>query len=1161
LHNYHLKNFQKLLYIFVVFIYLSPQYWGQDKYNTVIITDFFQMNFDNKYPFSAVSVIPNTEIITLRGHILSGDEYLVSYTGGYFSLSDSVHIHVSDTVFVTYQAFKVPLQKEYKRRVIVVRYDDRFSDTLRVMQNKTESFTTDAIFGHDLQKSGSISRGFTIGTTRNFSLNSGLHLQLSGRLSDDVEIVVALTDENTPIQPEGNTERLDELDKVFIEVKHPNASGVFGDYDFKGQPGEFGSVDRKLQGLKGEFNYGSSKGTVAVASSKGKFNNNQFAGLDGVQGPYHLNGVNSERDIIIIAGSEKVYFNGEAMKRGERNDYTIDYSNAEISFTPQRLITSASRISVDFEYTDRRYSRSFFGIDFMTGQTGDKFKVKFNYFREGDNQDSPVDISLSDEDKKILALAGNDRLLASKTGIVVALPDSAGQIKGVYSKTDTVISEQPFSFYIYNPGRGLFNVSFSYVGQGKGDYNRESLGNYRFTGISQGSYLPVIFLPMPELKQTGNVSVEVLPFKDVSLNVEFAGSIWNKNRFSEISGKDNSGIAGSISLTVMPQPVKLGDIINLGRAGVSYKDRFIQDRFTAPDRMNEVEFSRNYNVLSGGSPVNEWLREVSITLLPNDKLMVNSMYGYLKRGGDFVSKRFVGEVKLLEKEHYNAGYKLDYAGTRDIGYSGGWYRHSGNVSYSFGRITPAVSFLAEDKKDKINMTDSLIPGSLSYFEASPGIELSDWNNLNFRMQYSFREDSFPVNGIMKKESRSAVQSYEISYRGIQEVSSSLNLTLRNKRYTDIFKRRGEINNETILIRSQSRFNFWQNLISGDLYYESSTQRVARLQRVFVKVQQGTGNYKYLGDINNNGISDQNEFEPAVYDGDYIILTLPTDELFPVIELKLNSRWKVNPGKIFHANTLAGALLSPVTTETVFRVEENSRETDTKKIYLLQFSSFLNDSTTVKGVIFFQHDLFIFENSNELSFRFRFSETKRLTQFSEGSERGYNNEKSVRIRLKMIEEAGNQTDIAQVVDNVVAPQSSNRAGMILVNSLTSDFSYHPVRNVESGFKISVSRSRDALPKNPTVINQNLQMLRLILSFAGTGRFKFEVERNELLVNTSLNYIPFEMTRGNLTGKNYFWRVNFEYRLTANLQSSVAYDGRIQGQGSVIHTARAEVMAFF
>ena len=70
-----------------------------------------------------------------------------------------------------------------------------------------------------------------------------------------------------------------------------------------------------------------------------------------------------------------------------------------------------------------------------------------------------------------------------------------------------------------------------------------------------------------------------------------------------------------------------------------------------------------------------------------------------------------------------------------------------------------------------------------------------------------------------------------------------------------------------------------------MYYEVSTQKTAKLEKVFVRVTKGTGTYKYLGDLNNNGIGDENEFEPTTYDGDYILTTVPTQELYPVIDLK------------------------------------------------------------------------------------------------------------------------------------------------------------------------------------------------------------------------------------------------------------------------------------
>ncbi|MCK7517719.1 MAG: hypothetical protein MZV64_08395 [Ignavibacteriales bacterium] len=416
-----------------------------------------------------MNIIPGSEMIFLKSKNLSLNDYSFTYSKAFFTLSDSLPYSIFDTLVVTYRSLKLSLQKEYMKRSLVVKYDEKFGDTVSVLTS-TGGFSPEAIFGADMQKSGTIVRGFTVGTTKDFSLNSGLRLQLSGRISEDIEIVAALTDENTPIQPEGNTERLEELDKVFIQVKHPNVVGTFGDYQVKQRFGEFGVIDRKLQGLMGEFSFKDAYGYVSIANSRGKFNTNNFNGSDGVQGPYRASGINNERDIVIIAGTEKVYLDGIELIRGENNDYTIEYSNASITFTPNRLITSASRISIDFEYTDRQFTRSFFGAGSSTKFFDDKLQLKVQYMREGDNQDAPIDFSLTEADKVILSLAGDDRNKAVKSGVKLAEPDSLGVIKGIYTKVDTMFNGEPFSYYVYNPGDSLslYTVSFSYIGEGKG---------------------------------------------------------------------------------------------------------------------------------------------------------------------------------------------------------------------------------------------------------------------------------------------------------------------------------------------------------------------------------------------------------------------------------------------------------------------------------------------------------------------------------------------------------------------------------------------------------------------------------------------------------------------------------------------------------------------
>lgn len=1136
--------------------------FAQQNYNTITVRDTIPINFDNKYLLSALNIIPNSEIIILRGNILKKDDYSICYSTSQFTLSEALPYSIFDTLFVTYQSIRLGLQKEYKRRSLFIKYDDQFGDTIRILTSGPGTFSSESIFGSGIQKSGTIVRGFTVGTTKDFSLNSGLRLQLSGRLSDDIEIVAALTDENTPIQPEGNTERLEELDKVFIQVKHPNAIGTFGDYQLQKRFGEFGVIDRKLQGLMGEFFISDYSGYVAIASSRGKFNSNSFSGIDGVQGPYRLSGTNNERDITIIAGTEKVFIDGIEMRRGENNDYVIEYSNATITFTPSRLITSASRINVDFEYTDRRYSRNFFGAGTGGKFFNDKLDVKFQYLREGDDQDAPIDITISDQDKEILSLAGDDRNKAVKTGVSLAEPDSLGVIKGIYTKVDTLINSDSFSYYLYDPGaqNSIYNVSFSFVGESKGDYVRESLGNYKFVGIGQGGYLPVIYLPIPQLKQIGNFVIDVTPFKDLTISLEYAGSLWDKNRFSDLDDNDNYGYARNILLKLNPTEVKIGSL-NFGKAGLNYRDRFIQDKFTSADRFNEVEFNRNYNTLQSQEPEDETLREAGLILIPDEKIKITSTAGFLKKGENFSSDRFNNFFTFSDNKSFGLNYNLDYVKSRNSFLSSSWYRHRASAFYTISIFKPSFEFLAEDKTDKRRGADSLISGSLKYLEYIPSLQLIDIKGFNFTAKYSLRDEYLPLDGILQNESIAHTQSFEASYSGIREVNSLLNFSFRNKKYSDVFKQKGFLDSETILVRSQSRFRFWDRILNGDLFYEVSTQRSAKLQKVFVRVEQGTGNFKYLGDLNNNGIADENEFEPTVYDGDYIQVTLPTDELFPVIDLKTSTRWKINFTNLFDKNSLAGKFLNPVSTETFWRIEENSKQSDYSKIYLLNFKYFLNESTTIRGSNYFQQDLFLYENEQDLSFRFRFTQRNSLNEFFDGYEKGYNRERSLRIRFKLIKEVSNQTDIVNETDNVIANEKSNRRRNITNNNLSSDFSYRPVKNIEVGFRIKVGRSEDVFPQTPTVIDLNSQLLRFNLSFLGTGRLRIELERNELIANTTQNLIPFELTGGNQIGKNYFWRINFDYRLSANLQTTLSYDGRQQGTSKVIHTARAEARAYF
>ncbi len=1144
-------------YIFITLTIFSSRVFAQQNDAGEIVTDTFKISKENIYKLSSLNILPLSEIVKAGNRVLNFEDYSISYSDLQFKLVNPENFIEFTEIIISYKTISTPLKHEYKKRSLIFQFDKKRNDTVRIVE-ESNAFAVEKIFGSDIQKTGSISRGFTFGTTKDLALSSGLRLNLAGNLSEDIEIVAALTDENVPIQPEGNTEALEELDKVFIQVKHQNAIATFGDYDFEIRQGEFGNISRKLQGFESQFFYKNNNAFAAVAGAKGKFNSVRFNGIEGTQGPYRLFGTENEKDILIIAGSEKVFIDGIEQIRGETNDYVIDYSLAEITFTPKKLITSQSRIYVDFEYSDRKFERSFYSFGASSNIIKDKFKIGINFAREGDNKNSPIDIVLSESDKLLLEQAGDNSLNAVRTGVILAPADSNGIKKGLYSKVDTLINGEIFSIYKYDPNNSLYNVSFSFVGEGNGDYIKIGLGNYRFNGKGNGAYLPILQLPLPESKQTGNFNMEISPLDFIHMKIDLAGSDYDENLFSKINDKNNFGFAGNVNLKIDPQEIKISKN-DFGKIGFDYKERLINKNFSSLDRIDEIEFERNYNTQINRQNAKENLREAFLKY-SNNKFQFNSLLGNLNRGDFFKSQRYLNEILLQNEKGINFNFKNDYVNSKNLNANSKWNRNYGTVFYMFNKIKPQFNFLQEEKKDR-DLSDSLNNSSLRFYEIIPSINFFEIYGLNFSAGYSFRKDDLPLNGNFTNESKSKTQIYQLEYTGKRSFSTDFNLIFRDKNYSKEFKQLGFQDAQTVLVRSQSRFNYFRNSFNGNLFYETSSQRISKLEKVFLRVAQGTGNYRYIGDLNNNGIAEENEFEFTQFDGDFILTNYPGDNFTPVIDVKTFAQWKLRFSEIIGNTNSFLKYFKILSWESYLRAEENSKDKETSKIYLLDFSRFQNDTLTIRGNNLVQQDLHIFENDPSFNLRLRFLQSRSLFQFNTGIERNFINEKTLRIRLKLIEEIGIQTEISGRNENVSAPSNSFRSRMLNTNSILTDLSYRPVNKIEAGFKIQVSKIKDEFPATPNIIDQNIIGFRLSIAFVNEGRLRFEIERNELISSALPNLIPFEITKGYLLGKNYLGRIYFDHKVGQNLQASVFYEARSLSKRKLVNTARAEIKAYF
>ncbi len=124
-----MKSIKYLNIIFVILCFWFTDNRGQNDYNSIFITDTLVINFHNQYTISQVNILPNSESIFLKNIKLNSSDYSIKYSLGYFTLSDSLPYSIFDTLIVTYRSLKLSLKKEYKRRNLEIKYDERFGDT------------------------------------------------------------------------------------------------------------------------------------------------------------------------------------------------------------------------------------------------------------------------------------------------------------------------------------------------------------------------------------------------------------------------------------------------------------------------------------------------------------------------------------------------------------------------------------------------------------------------------------------------------------------------------------------------------------------------------------------------------------------------------------------------------------------------------------------------------------------------------------------------------------------------------------------------------------------------------------------------------------------------------------------------------------------------
>ena len=104
---------------------------------------------------------------------------------------------------------------------------------------KEKKIAVPPVKSYPLNASGTFFRGVEMSSQGTGGLSGGLRFQLAGKLSENIRVSGTVTDESIPIQPDGTTATLEELDKVYLNVSHPLGELTAGDITVINKSGKY----------------------------------------------------------------------------------------------------------------------------------------------------------------------------------------------------------------------------------------------------------------------------------------------------------------------------------------------------------------------------------------------------------------------------------------------------------------------------------------------------------------------------------------------------------------------------------------------------------------------------------------------------------------------------------------------------------------------------------------------------------------------------------------------------------------------------------------------------------------------------------------------------------------------------------------------------------
>ena len=1078
----------------------------------------------------------------------------------------------TDSVTITYRRMSMAFHRYYQHKSPGMVDSDYVFLVYRPDDGRSGSF----VDFNQMDYNGSYGRSISLGNNQDVVLNSQFNLQVNGFLLDSIRLQAAITDNTVPFQPEGNTQRLQEFDQIYINLSKGFHNLTLGDYNLEDPPSYFLNYFKRVQGIYYQDQIRISRNTtnkigLSGSVAKGQFARNIFDGQEGNQGPYKLTGNNGEQFFIVLANTERVYINNIPMERGENADYIINYNTGEIRFMPRRMISKDSRIQVEFEYQDRNYLNSLiYGYDEL--QIGKKLNVRFNVYANQDAKNQSYLQSLDGNQKRFLATIG-DSIQNALYPVIVTDTFAANKI--LYKMVDTTVDGFLYdSVFVYSisPDSAIYNLSFSFVGTNRGDYEISATNangrvydwRPRINGIPQGSYAPVQLLITPKKQQvyTLTTTYNIDSLKTVS--VEVAASNADPNLFSPIDNNTHWGGATKLNYNEI-RPFGKRDTLNkrtwAWQNKLAYE--YVQDRFQTIAPYRNVEFGRDWNVPQLGVKPDEHLVDVGTKVINEKAGTTGYIFSMYRRGNDYLGYRHIGSYDYNWKQ-IKGGVLMNYLTATDTGRTFLFLRPGAYAEYTFRRLMNTSlggRYELEHNAVKSKIADTLIPAAFSFDVTQLYLRNSADKKVTYSLTYMQRRDRMPRNNEFNAQSH----SHNVEFRSAttQWKNHQLGFTGTYRKLiiddTTFNKQKPE---ESLLGRLEYNGILAKGLISINTMYEFGSGQEQKRSYTYVEVPAGQGVYTW-NDYNADGVQQANEFEVALYADQkrFIRVFTPTNDYVKVNYINYNQALTIEPANVYRGRDTKGwqKFLARFSDQLSMQVGNRLLAAAGYDVYN-PFMKAENDTNTIFTNNSIANTFFFNRTSSKwgLDHNYLSSNGKQLLNF--GVENNVSSQHTGRARW----------NISKSFTLIV----SQRQGFRGFNSpFTDNRSYH-VDNWStepsltwlnrSVLRIMVSYKHEERENKPQFGGQFAKLQTVALDFRfskpTTGAIQLRGSYSNIYYdganNTSVSFIMLDALQ---KGSNYLWGMTWDRRVGKGIEMSLEYEGRKPGTNPIIHTGRMSLRA--